>query len=75
MRLDVAEENIKPTTMKPYAYQQLFENAPEAGRYFEGFVQENERARLLLSPELLSAYPEDNAAGERRIKEGKTGWQ
>ncbi|KAH0838039.1 YccV-like-domain-containing protein [Lanmaoa asiatica] len=69
----VAEENIKPTTLKPYAYHQLFENAPEAGRYFEGLVQAYERARLLLSPELLSAYPEDNAIGERWIKEGTTG--
>lgn len=72
MNSDVAEENIKPTTLKPYAYRQLFENAPEAGRYFEGLVQANERARLLLSPELLSAYPEDNAVGERWIKEGTT---
>lgn len=73
MSLDVAEENIKPTTLKPYAYRQIFENAPEAGRYFEGLVQANERARLLLSPELLSAFPEDNAVGERWIKEGTTG--
>lgn len=70
MSLDVAEENIIPTTLNSHAYRQLFENAPEVGRYFEGFVQKNERARLLLSPELLSAYPEDNAIGERWIKEG-----
>lgn len=69
----MAEENIKPTTLEPYAYRQLLENAPEAGRYFEGLVQRNERARLLLSPELLSAYPEDDAVGERWIEEGTTG--
>ncbi|KAF8445612.1 YccV-like-domain-containing protein [Boletus edulis BED1] len=68
----VAEENIEPTTLKPYAYRQLLENASEAGRYFEGLVQANERARLLLSPELLFAYPEDNAVGEMWIKDGKT---
>ncbi|KAF8560056.1 YccV-like-domain-containing protein [Imleria badia] len=68
----VAEENIKPATLKPYAYRQLLENAPEAGRYFEGLVEANERARLLLSPELLSAYPEDNAVGEMWITEGTT---
>ena len=73
MSVDVAEENIIPTTLRPYAYCRLFENAPEAGRYFEGLVQANDRARLLLSPELLCAYPEDNAVGERWIKEGTTG--
>lgn len=68
----MAEENIKPARLDPYAYRQLLGNAPEAGRYFEGLVEANERARLLLSPELLSSYPEDDAVGERWIKEGKT---
>ncbi|KIJ66265.1 hypothetical protein HYDPIDRAFT_86448 [Hydnomerulius pinastri MD-312] len=66
----VAEENIQPTTMDQYAYGQLFRQAPEAGRYFEGLAQENGRARLLLSPELLSAYPEDNALAEKWMREG-----
>ncbi|KAF9225477.1 YccV-like-domain-containing protein [Gyrodon lividus] len=66
----VAEENIRPTTLEPCAYRQLFEHAHEAGRYFEGLVQGNGRARLLLSPELLSAYPEDNDIGERWIRGG-----
>ncbi|KAF8846057.1 YccV-like-domain-containing protein [Paxillus ammoniavirescens] len=66
----VAEENIQPVTLKPYAYCRLFKHAHEAGRYFEGLVEENGRARLLLSPELLAAYPEDNAVGERWIREG-----
>ncbi|KAF9245807.1 YccV-like-domain-containing protein [Melanogaster broomeanus] len=69
----VAEENIQPTTLEPYAYRQLFEHAPEAGRYFDGLVQDNGRARLRLSPELLSAYPEDNDVGERWVKEGVRG--
>ncbi|KIK97548.1 hypothetical protein PAXRUDRAFT_824803 [Paxillus rubicundulus Ve08.2h10] len=66
----VAEENIQPATLKPYAYHRLFKHAHEVGRYFEGLVEENGRARLLLSPELLTAYPEDNDVGERWIKEG-----
>ena len=72
MCLDVAEENIIPTALQNYAYPRLLENPPEVGRYFEGVVQANDRARLLLSPELLAAYPEDNAVGERWIKQGTT---
>ncbi|KAH7886095.1 YccV-like-domain-containing protein [Phlebopus sp. FC_14] len=64
----VAEENVQATTLDTSAYQKILTRAPEAGRYFEGLVQANDRARLLPSPELLAAYPEDDEFAENWIR-------
>ncbi|KAL4070645.1 YccV-like-domain-containing protein [Scleroderma citrinum] len=63
----VAEENIVPATVRRDEYLQLFEQVPEAGRYFEGLVQRQDRARLVLSSELRARYPEDNAFADEWI--------
>jgi F-box protein 21 len=67
----VAEENIRTTCLEPAEVRNIFIDAPEAGRYFEDLTQVNGRARFLLSPESNAAYPDDEAFGDRWLKQGE----
>ncbi|KAG0707460.1 YccV-like-domain-containing protein [Suillus ampliporus] len=66
----VAEDNIRPTCLESADVRRIFIDAPEAGRYFEDLTQVDERARFLLSPELNAAYPDDDAFGDKWLKQG-----
>lgn len=65
----VAEDNIRPTCLESADVRRIFIDAPEAGRYFEDLTQVDGRARFLLSPELNAAYPDDEAFGDRWLKQ------
>lgn len=67
----VAEDNIRTTCLEPADIRRIFIEAPEAGRYFEDLTQVDGRARFLLSPELNSAYPDDEAFGDQWLKQGE----
>ncbi|KII94085.1 hypothetical protein PLICRDRAFT_171762 [Plicaturopsis crispa FD-325 SS-3] len=71
----VAEENIRPINVPRLAPAEFLNEFPTFGRYFEDvFVSEEDhgRGRMLMSPELRTRYPEDDAVGERWVKEGVT---
>ncbi|KAG1885502.1 YccV-like-domain-containing protein [Suillus subluteus] len=67
----VAEDNIGTTCLEPADVRRIFIDAPEAARYFEDLTQVDGRARFLLSPELNAAYPDDEAFGDRWLKQGE----
>jgi F-box protein 21 len=67
----VAEDNIRTTYLESADVRRIFVDAPEAGRYFEDLTQADGRARFLLSPELNAAYPDDEAFGDRWLKQGE----
>lgn len=67
---DVAEDNIKATCLESTDIHRIFTEAQAAGRYFEDLTQVDGRARFFLSPELNAAYPDDEAFGEKWLKQG-----
>ncbi|EMD41920.1 hypothetical protein CERSUDRAFT_110478 [Gelatoporia subvermispora B] len=68
----VAEENIIPIVLTKDIAQTLFESRSSFSRFFEGAELGGAvgRGRLLLSAELRSVYPEDDAAGAAWAAEG-----
>jgi F-box protein 21 len=66
---DVAEDNIRATRLESADIHKIFVEAPMAGRYFEDLTQVDGRARFLLSPELNAAYPDDEAFGDKWLKQ------
>ncbi|KAG2062271.1 YccV-like-domain-containing protein [Suillus hirtellus] len=67
----VAEDNIRATFLEPAHVHRIFTDAPRAGMYFEDLTQVDGRARFLLSPELNAAYPDDEAFGDRWLRQGE----
>ena len=66
--LDVAQENITPVST--HKWKDLFKCHPLFSRYFVD-LEQNETSclsRLLVSKELQSAYPEDEAYGHDWIR-------
>ncbi|OAX43011.1 YccV-like-domain-containing protein [Rhizopogon vinicolor AM-OR11-026] len=66
----VAEDNIMATCLESADIHRILTDAPVAGRYFEDLIQVDGRARFLLSPELNAAYPDDEAFGDKWLRQG-----
>ncbi|EIW87019.1 YccV-like-domain-containing protein [Coniophora puteana RWD-64-598 SS2] len=64
----VAEENIQPIGLSGTAVRDIFVVAPQAERYFED-IEIRGKTRLIPSPELRAAYPEDEEAAGLFIAE------
>ncbi|KAI0785043.1 hypothetical protein C8Q75DRAFT_809585 [Abortiporus biennis] len=66
----VAQDNIIPITPNPRELQNLYNSRTTFGRYFEGVETDRNtwRRRMILSHELLTTYPDDDALGKRWLK-------
>jgi len=58
------------TCLESADIHRILTDAPVAGRYFEDLIQVDGRARFLLSPELNAAYPDDEAFGDKWLRQG-----